>query len=135
LNVIIVYKKHFRSQNDYKIARPHFPTQAQNDRKSASLMDEVPLKPKNSQNGSLLQEPKFEPLLTLREAAALLEMHSKTLASMAREGDVPAFRVRGRWRFRASLLNSWLEKRLVTPRQAEVQWNKPAALRESGEEK
>jgi excisionase family DNA binding protein len=78
-------------------------------------------------------EPAFERLLHLQEAAGLLEMHWKTLESMARKGTVPAFRVGGRWRFRASLLNDWLEKRLVNPHSSEVQWNQPTALRDAGE--
>ncbi len=53
---------------------------------------------------------------------------------MARKGTVPAFRIGGRWRFRASLLNAWLEKRLVAPRSGEVQWSQPAALRDAGEQ-
>ena len=92
------------------------------------------LKPTNPQRSSVAHEPAFERLLDLHEAAALLEMHWKTLEGMARKRTVPAFRVGGRWRFRASLLNIWLEKRLVSPRQCEVQWTQPAALRESGEE-
>ena len=88
----------------------------------------------NSQGNSVLREPTFERLLNLHEAAALLEMHWKTLEGMARKGSVPAFRIGGRWRFRASLLNAWLEKRLVSTRKGELQWTQPAALRESGEQ-
>jgi excisionase family DNA binding protein len=95
----------------------------------------APLNPMHSQKGPALQEPAFERLLKLREAADLLEMHWKTLEGMARDGTVPAFRVRGRWRFRASLLNEWLEKRLVTPSAGKVQWTQPAALRDAGEQK
>jgi excisionase family DNA binding protein len=94
-----------------------------------------PLKSSHSQRNSIPIEPVFERLLNLHEAAALLEMHWKTLEAMARKGTVPAFRVGGRWRFRASLLNAWLEKRLVVPRSGEVQWNQPAALRDAGEQK
>jgi excisionase family DNA binding protein len=93
-----------------------------------------PLKSSPSQRNSIPVEPVFERLLNLHEAAALLEMHWKTLEGMARKGTVPAFRVGGRWRFRASLLNAWLEKRLVAPRSGEVQWNQPAALRDAGEQ-
>ena len=73
---------------------------------------------------------KFERLLDLREAAALLGMHWKTLQAMARQEKVPAFRIGGRWRFRSSLLNQWLEKRLVQYGGSEVQWSLPVALRE-----
>lgn len=87
----------------------------------------------NLQANFALREPAFERLLNLQEAAALLEMHWKTLESMARKGAVPAFRVGRRWRFRASLLNQWLEKGLVAHGETEVQWKQPAALRDSGE--
>ena len=77
----------------------------------------------------------FERLLSLREAANLLGMHWKTLECMARKKQIPSFRIGGRWRFRASVLNKWLEKRLVFGEKDGVQWNQPAALRESEEEK
>lgn len=76
----------------------------------------------------------FEELLDLREAACLLGMHWKTLERRAQSGKVPAFRVFGRWRFRASLLNQWLDKKLVINRENNIQWTQPAALRESGDE-
>jgi excisionase family DNA binding protein len=60
-------------------------------------------------------------------------MHWKTLQAMARQETVPAFRIGGRWRFRSSLLNQWLEKRLVDSGENKVQWNLPVALRESKE--
>lgn len=75
----------------------------------------------------------FECLLTLREAAVLLGMHWKTVEGMARKGTVPAFRIGSRWRFRASVLNKWLEKRLVQPGKDEIQWTSPVALRDSRE--
>src|ERR1700722_2448229 len=76
----------------------------------------------------------FEELLTLREAASLLGMHWKTLERRAQSGKVPAFRVFGRWRFRASVLDHWVDKKLVINSENKVQWTQPAALRESGEE-
>ena len=54
----------------------------------------------------------FEPLLNLREAAAILGMHWKTLEGMARNRKVPALKVGKRWRFRLSSLNTWLENEL-----------------------
>ncbi len=79
-------------------------------------------------------DPAFERLLNLREAAKLLGMHWKTLEGMARKNKVPAFRIGGRWRFRASVLNEWLQKRLVGPGNGGFQWKSPAALRESQEQ-
>jgi excisionase family DNA binding protein len=56
--------------------------------------------------------PSFERLLDLREAAAILGMHWKTLEGMARNRKVPALKVGKRWRFRLSTLNTWLENEL-----------------------
>jgi excisionase family DNA binding protein len=50
----------------------------------------------------------FEKVLNTEEAAALLQIHPKTLQKMAREGTVPAFRIGDLWRFRASALDEWL---------------------------
>jgi hypothetical protein len=82
---------------------------------------------------SMTNTTTFEQLLDLREAAALLGMHWKTLERRAQTGQVPAFRLFGRWKFRASVLNDWVNKRLVVGPRNTVQWTKPAALRESGE--
>jgi len=50
----------------------------------------------------------FEPLLSSAQAAALLQVHPKTLQKMAREGKVPGWRIGDLWRFRASELDTWL---------------------------
>ncbi len=52
----------------------------------------------------------FEPLLDLAEAARLLRIHPKTLRVKARRGIIPAIQIGRVWRFRASMLNRWLEK-------------------------
>jgi len=52
----------------------------------------------------------FEPLLDTDQAAKLLRIHPKTLRRSARRGDIPATRVGRLWRFRASMLNRWLER-------------------------
>jgi excisionase family DNA binding protein len=58
----------------------------------------------------LKSENRFEPLLDVVEAAMLLRMHPRTLRAKARKRLVPAIQVGRRWRFRASTLNSWLER-------------------------
>jgi excisionase family DNA binding protein len=54
----------------------------------------------------------FEPLLDSRDAAALLHVHHKTLERKARGGEVPGYRIAGRWYFRASELDGWLKSQL-----------------------
>ena len=56
----------------------------------------------------------FERVLNTEEAAALLQIHPKTLQRMARQGVVPAFRIGGLWRFRASSLDQWLRSGLCS---------------------
>jgi excisionase family DNA binding protein len=50
----------------------------------------------------------FEPLLNSHQAAALLQIHLKTLQKLARRGEIRATHVGKMWRFRASELNDWL---------------------------
>jgi len=56
----------------------------------------------------------FERVLNTEEAAALLQIHPKTLQRMARRGVVPAFRIGDLWRFRASSLDQWLSSGLCS---------------------
>jgi excisionase family DNA binding protein len=51
-------------------------------------------------------------LLNLKEAAAILKMHWKTLEGRARNRKVPALKVGKRWKFRLTSLNTWLENEL-----------------------
>lgn len=51
----------------------------------------------------------FEPLLHITEAARLLRIHPKTLRVKAGHGMIPGIQIGRVWRFRASMLNRWLE--------------------------
>jgi excisionase family DNA binding protein len=51
----------------------------------------------------------FEPLLDDEQAVQFLGgIHPKTLQRMARNGEVPAYRIGRFWRYRASELDDWL---------------------------
>jgi excisionase family DNA binding protein len=52
----------------------------------------------------------FEPLLDVAEAARLLRIHPKTLRAKAGHGIIPGIQIGRVWRFRASMLNRWLEE-------------------------
>ena len=56
--------------------------------------------------------PQFERFLGSREAAALLQIHPKTLQRLARKGEIRAMRIGKLWRFRASDLDAWVHLRL-----------------------
>ena len=53
----------------------------------------------------------LEKLLTVGELSELLQLHTKTVKRMARDGRLPSFRVAGRLRFRPSDIASWLAAR------------------------
>jgi excisionase family DNA binding protein len=57
------------------------------------------------------QGEEFEPLLDSEEAAALLRIHPKTLQRLARSGTITGIQIGRLWRFRASALNRWVEKK------------------------
>ena len=61
-----------------------------------------------------IAELTFEELLDSGEAAALLKIHPKTLQKMARNGEISGVQVGRLWRFRASVLNDWLEHKMAS---------------------
>ena len=61
-----------------------------------------------------LHELTFEQLLDSDEAAALLKIHPKTLQKMARNGEITGVQVGRLWRFRASVINEWLEHKMAS---------------------
>jgi len=60
------------------------------------------------------RELSFEQLLDSDEAATLLKIHPKTLQKMARNGEITGIQVGRLWRFRASVLNEWLEHKMAS---------------------
>jgi len=61
-----------------------------------------------------LRELTFEQLLDSDEAAALLKIHPKTLQKMARNGEITGVQVGRLWRFRASVIDEWLEHKMAS---------------------
>jgi excisionase family DNA binding protein len=56
--------------------------------------------------------PHFERFLDSHQAAALLQIHPKTLQRLARKGEIRAMRIGKLWRFRTSDLDAWVDLRL-----------------------
>jgi excisionase family DNA binding protein len=48
-------------------------------------------------------------ILTLPEVAQLLKVAEKTLYTMAQKAQLPAFKVRGQWRFKRVDIDHWIE--------------------------
>jgi excisionase family DNA binding protein len=51
-----------------------------------------------------------EEVLTLKDVAALLKVGEKTIYTMAQAGELPAFKVRGQWRFSLKDIDTWIEE-------------------------
>jgi excisionase family DNA binding protein len=49
-------------------------------------------------------------VLKLKDIAALLRVGEKTVYSMAQSGELPAFKVRGQWRFSRKDIDLWIEQ-------------------------
>ena len=47
-------------------------------------------------------------VLTIKEIAEILKLAEKTVYSMAQDGELPAFKVRGQWRMRRVDFEGWM---------------------------
>lgn len=54
-----------------------------------------------------------EPLLDTDQAAAIMRIHPKTLQKLARSGVIRALQIGRVWRFRASVLDEWIQQKLA----------------------
>jgi excisionase family DNA binding protein len=50
-------------------------------------------------------------MLTIAEVARYLKLHELTVRRLAREGELPAFKVGRQWRIKRNLLEKWIEER------------------------
>ena len=55
-----------------------------------------------------------EEVLKLKDVAALLKVGEKTVYSMTQTGELPAFKVRGQWRFSRKDIDAWIEQQKHT---------------------
>ena len=47
-------------------------------------------------------------MMTLREVATYLRLHRSTVYRLAREGDIPGFKVGTQWRFSKERVDQWM---------------------------
>jgi excisionase family DNA binding protein len=50
-------------------------------------------------------------MMTIAEVARYLKLHELTVRRLAREGELPAFKVGRQWRIKRDLLESWIADR------------------------
>ena len=51
-------------------------------------------------------------ILTLGEVAAYLKAGKRTIYRLAANGEIPAFKLGGTWRFRRGELDKWIDSRI-----------------------
>lgn len=49
-------------------------------------------------------------VLKIKDIATLFKVGDKTIYSMAQSGELPAFKVRGQWRFSRKDIDAWIEQ-------------------------
>jgi excisionase family DNA binding protein len=59
-------------------------------------------------------------ILTVPDVADLLKVVEKTIYTMAQRSEIPAFKVRGQWRFRRVDINEWIDQQLKCRPKAEL---------------
>ena len=53
---------------------------------------------------------KRDEIFTIKEIVELLKVGEKTVYSMAKSGELPAFKIRGQWRFSKKDIDKWIEE-------------------------
>ena len=66
--------------------------------------------PESVPGGNRLPPSVKEPLLDSHQAAAILKVHPRTLQRLVHRGKIHAVQVGKLWRFRASVIEAWIER-------------------------
>jgi excisionase family DNA binding protein len=66
---------------------------------------------KNVTSGAEASDVDEVNMLTIAEVAKYLKLHELTVRRLAREGELPAFKVGRQWRIKRDLLEKWIAER------------------------
>ena len=67
--------------------------------------------PTSERSLPILGRPGIEPLLDSHTAAAMLNVHPRTLQRMVLRGLITGVQVGKLWRFRASTIDAWIDRK------------------------
>ncbi len=67
--------------------------------------------PASERNLPILSRSDIEPLLDSHKAAAMLDVHPRTLQRMVQRGQITGVQVGKLWRFRASAIDQWIDRK------------------------
>ena len=65
----------------------------------------------DSKSSTSANEEEMSDMMTIAEVAKYLKLHELTVRRLAREGELPAFKVGRQWRVKRELLETWIEER------------------------
>ena len=104
-------QQRFQSQAETRVVEPPHetaPTAGEDADSVQTVRFEVRLT--NQQLHDLLQwlARNLHSVMTLREAARYLRLHTAELESLAQSGVIPAFKVDNKWRFLKAALDEWM---------------------------
>ena len=57
-----------------------------------------------------------EKLLTIEDVCTYINVHPITLYKMIKTGEIPAFKIGGRWRFNQSEIDEWIAQKMKQSR-------------------
>lgn len=63
-------------------------------------------------------------VLKIKDVAVLLKVGEKTIYTMAQSGELPAFKVRGQWRFSRKDIDDWIEAQKQTSQELDKEKGK-----------
>ena len=52
----------------------------------------------------------MDPILTVEELAEYLQLHPLTVRRLARDNEIPVFKLGRQWRAKRTLLDNWIEQ-------------------------
>lgn len=55
----------------------------------------------------------IDQIMTIEEVARYLSLHELTVRRLAREGEIPAFKIGRQWRVKKNLLDRWIEREVI----------------------
>lgn len=55
----------------------------------------------------------IDEIMTIEEVARYLSLHELTVRRLAREGEIPAFKIGRQWRVKKALLDRWIEREVM----------------------
>lgn len=68
----------------------------------------------NHYHGGISMNEQSDEILTIGEVAAYLKAGRRTVYRLAANGQIPAFKLGGTWRFRRTELDRWIASRIET---------------------